>query len=58
MREMRKKLKISRGTLRRTMVRHERVEDPTKNELWTFSARLPQKDKKISEALKSLIEYF
>ena len=40
------------------MVRCERVEDPTKNELWTFSDRLPQKDKQISEALKSLIEDF
>ena len=29
----RKTLKISRGTLRRAMVRRERVEDPTKNEL-------------------------
>ena len=34
------------------------MEDPTKNELWTFSNRLPWKDKEISESLKSLIEYF
>ena len=34
------------------------MEDPTKNELWTFSGRLPRKDKEISEALKSLIEDF
>ena len=34
------------------------MEDPTKNELWTFSSRLPRKDKETSEALKSLIEYF
>ena len=40
------------------MLRHERLEDPTKNELWTFSGRLPRKDKEISEALKSLIEEF
>ena len=40
------------------MLRHERLEDPTKNELWTFSGRLLRKDKEISEALKSLIEDF
>ena len=40
------------------MLRHERLEDPTKNELWTFSGRLQWKDKEISEALKSLIEIF
>ena len=40
------------------MLRHERLEDPIKNELWTFSGRLPQKDKEISEALKSLIKDF
>ena len=40
------------------MVRRERVKDPTKNELWTFSGRLLWKDKEISEALKSLIEDF
>ena len=40
------------------MLRHERLEDQTKNELWTFSNRLPQRDKEISEALKSLIKYF
>ena len=54
----RKTLKIGRGTLRRAMLRCERLEDPTKNELWTFSGRLLQKDKEISEALKSLIEDF
>ena len=58
MRKTRKIFKIGRGTLRRAMLRHERLEDPTKNELWTFSGRLPRKDKEISEALKSLIEYF
>ena len=58
MRKKRKTLKIGRGTLRRAMLRHERLEDPTKNELWTFSGRLMQKDKEISEALKSLIEDF
>ena len=58
MRKTRKILKIGRGTLRRAMLRHERLEDPTKNELWTFSGRLPQKDKEISEALKSLIDNF
>ena len=40
------------------MLRHERLEDLTKNELWAFSSRLPRKDKEISEALKSLIEDF
>ena len=40
------------------MVRHERLEDPTKYELWTFSGRLLWKDKEISEALKSLIKDF
>ena len=40
------------------MLRCERLEDPTKNELWKFSGRLPWKDKEISEALKSLIKYF
>ena len=58
MRKTRKTLKIGRGTLRRSMVRCERLEDPTKNELWTFHSRLPRKDKEISEALKSLIEEF
>ena len=58
MRKIRKKLKIGRGTLRRAMLRRERLEDPTKNELWTFSGRLPRKDKEISEALKSLIGDF
>lgn len=58
MRKTIKTLKIGRGTVRRAMVRRERVEDPTKNELWTFSGRLPQKDKEFSEGLKSLIEYF
>ena len=33
MRKTRKKLKIGRGTLRRAMLRRERLEDPTKNEL-------------------------
>ena len=33
-------LKNGRGTLRRAIPRHERLEDPTKNELWTFSCRL------------------
>ena len=41
MRKTRKILKIGRGTLRRSMIRHERLEDPTKNELWTFSGRVP-----------------
>ena len=54
MRKKRKILKIGRGTLRRAMVRRERVEDPKKFELWTFSNRLPQKDK----SLKSSIEDF
>ena len=36
-----KTLKIGKGTLGRAMLRHERLEDPTKNELWTFSGRLP-----------------
>ena len=58
MRETRKTFKIGRRTLRRAMVRHERVEDPTRNELWTFSDRLPKNDKEISEALKSLIKDF
>ena len=58
MRKEGKILKIGRGTLRRSMLRHERLEDWTKNELWTFSSRPPQKDKEISEALKSLIENF
>ena len=40
------------------MLRCERLEDPTKNELWTFSGRLPWKNKEISEALKSLIKAF
>ena len=40
------------------MLRHERLVDLTKNELWAFSGRLPRKDKEISEALKSLIEDF
>jgi len=40
------------------MLRSERLEDPTKNELWTFNSTLPRKDKEISEALKSLIEDF
>ena len=40
------------------MLRHKRLEDPTKNELWIFSSRLPRKDKEISEALKSLIKDF
>ena len=58
MRKTRKILKIGRGTLRRAMLRRERLEDPTKNELWTFSSRLLRKDKEISEVLKSLIKYF
>ena len=58
MRKTRKTLKISRGTLRRAMVRCERLEDPRKNELWTFSSKLPQKDKETNESLKSLIEDF
>ena len=58
MRKKRKILKIGRGTLKRAMLRCERLEDPTKNELWTFSGRLPRKDKEISEALKSLIKDF
>ena len=33
MRKIRKILKIGRGTLRRAMLRHERLEDPTKIEL-------------------------
>ena len=41
MRKTRKTLKIGRGTLRRAMLTHERLEDPTKNELCTFSDRLP-----------------
>ena len=41
MRKTSKTLKIGRGTLRRAMLRHERLEDPKKNELWTFSDRLP-----------------
>ena len=45
MRKRSETLKTSRGTLRRSMLRRERLEDPTKNELWTFSGRLPQKDK-------------
>ena len=40
------------------MLRCERLEHPTKNELWTFSGRLLWKDKEISEALKSLINFF
>ena len=40
MRKTRKILKISRGTLRRAMLWYERLEDPTKNELWKFSSRL------------------
>ena len=55
MRKTRKTLKIGRGTLRREMLRRERLEDPIKNELWTFSGRLPQKGKETIEALKSLI---
>ena len=41
MRKTRKILKIGRGTLRRVMLRREKSKDPTKNELWTFSGRLP-----------------
>ena len=40
------------------MLRHERLEDPIKNELWTFSGRLLRKDKEIRKALKSLIKDF
>ena len=58
MRKTRNNLKIGRGTLRRAMLRHERLEDPIKNELWTFSSRLPQKVKEINESLKSFIEDF
>lgn len=39
MRMTRKTLKIGKGTLTRAMVLCERVEDPTKNELWTFTGR-------------------
>ena len=39
-RNTRKSLKISRGTLMRTIGRCKTVEDPTKNELWIFSGRL------------------
>ena len=41
MRKTRKILKIGRGTLRRAMLRRDRLEDPPKNELWTFSGGLP-----------------
>ena len=41
MRKTRKTLKIGRGTLRRAMLRCERLEDPTTNELWAFSGRIP-----------------
>ena len=58
MRKTSKTLQIDRGTLRRAMLRRERLENPTKNELWTFSNKLPRNDKEISEALKSLIEIF
>lgn len=58
MRKTIKILKIGRGTLRRAMLTRERLEDPTKNELRTLSGRLPKKYKKISKALKSLIEDF
>ena len=47
MRKTRKTLKIGRGTLRRAILRHERLENPTKNESWTFSGRLPQNDKEL-----------
>ena len=47
MRKTSKTLKIGRGTLRRAMLRRERLEDPTKNELWTFSGRLPERIKKL-----------
>ena len=40
------------------MLRCERLEHPTKNELLKFRGRLPWKDKEISEALKSFIEDF
>ena len=40
------------------MLRREGLEDPTKNELWTFSGRLLQKNKEINEAFKSLIKDF
>ena len=56
MRKTRKILKISRHTLRRAMLKRERLDDPTKSELWTFSGRLPQKEQELSESLKSLIE--
>ena len=39
MRKTRKLLKIGRGTLRRVLLRHDRLEDPTKNEIWIFSGR-------------------
>ena len=52
MRKTRKTSKIGRVTLRRTMLRYERLEDRTNNELWTFNNRLLRKDKKISEVLK------
>ena len=41
MRKTRETFKIGRGTLRRAMLRRERLDGQTKNELWMFSGRLP-----------------
>ena len=41
MRKKKETLKIGRGTLRRAMLRRERLEDPKKNELWTFNSKVP-----------------
>jgi hypothetical protein len=53
-----KSLRIGRSTLQRALQRWEGIEDPNTNSLWSFSGRLPRKDKVLVDALRTLIEKF
>ena len=51
-------MRISRKNLSKAIQRRQRIEGTNSNELWEFSWRLPRKDKKVVEALRTIIEEY
>ena len=48
-------LNLNPTTLRRSLSRREKIDDPLQNETWAFGGRFPRFDKKLSDDVKEEI---
>ena len=51
-------MNLNHTTLRRSLSRREKIDDPLQNETWAFGGRLPRFDKKLSDDVKEEITQF